>query len=118
MTRLRLAVATLTHAPARRRSKVERGVLNALAKAIAALPPNNLRPRRLRLPSSSGEADPPSARQWNHTLTFLGATRWQKGTAALVPDICAFGDPVCHRSGLDWHFQEKSTDPQQSLPLQ
>jgi hypothetical protein len=41
-----------------------------------------------------------------------------KGTAALPPDIRAFGDPIGHRSGLDWHFQEKSTDPQQSLPLQ
>jgi hypothetical protein len=27
-----------------------------------------------------------------HTLTFLGSTRWQKGTAALPPDICAFDD--------------------------
>jgi hypothetical protein len=47
-------------------NQVERVVLNALAKAIAALPPNNLRRRRLRLPSVraglafSGEADPPT----------------------------------------------------------
>jgi hypothetical protein len=40
MTRLRLAVATLTHAPARRRSKMERVVLNALTEAMRPLPPD------------------------------------------------------------------------------
>jgi hypothetical protein len=39
-------------------------------------------------------------------------------TAALPPDIYTFGDPIYHRSEPDWHFQEKSTHPQQSLPLQ
>ena len=76
MTRLRLAVATLTHAPARRRSKVERVVprhavvirrrLNALTEAMLPLPPDIC--LRLRRPFSSsvraglaysGEADPP-----------------------------------------------------------
>jgi hypothetical protein len=30
-----------------------------------------------------------------------------KVTAALPPDICAFGDPIYHRSEPEWHFSEK-----------
>jgi hypothetical protein len=30
-----------------------------------------------------------------------------KVTAALPPDICAFDDPIYHRSEPDWHFSEK-----------
>jgi hypothetical protein len=31
--------------------------------------------------------------------------------AAMPFNICAFGDSVCHQSGPDWHFQEKSIHP-------
>jgi hypothetical protein len=91
MTRLRLAVATLTHAPARRRSKVERSprrLLNALTEAMRPLPPDIC--LRLRRPFSSsvralhgesatglafsGEADPPlkqSSRLLSNSFNLL-----------------------------------------------
>jgi hypothetical protein len=84
--------------------------LNALANVTAALPPDICAFGDPHLPSVRaglaffGEADPHKR---------LGGTCYPQRVGCLMrlcrPDIYTFGDPICHRSELDWHFQEKST---------